>query len=591
MQKLQKKQRRSIRRAPRLRSTNNEFDAFIDAVRMTIELTYTAYSSPRTNTSSSLIGETAHGDSFEIFPNSELEFLRFRLDATLQSYLNAVDDKDKDARRVSILLITTALIVSFLCVLLLLFALWCLSMLEQERQITQGRLSAQENLVKQQAHEMRQRFGPAISILEAYLNVGKTNLKNDIQHLRADTKTALKKLQEVENHHQLRLLVLKILRGNYELKQDSFHLGKLLHDLCNTARASFSHDDPQIEDTETKSVQYQVMLPAVYGRNINICTDRQVLRQIFNGLLSNAIKFTPPGGTITVSFVGIDERKRLVFQVCDNGIGIPEAIRNKLFSSEVTTGYSREGSAGLGLPSCAVFARCAGGYVHLVSSTCAENYSSLLNRDRGTVFQFAVQGQILNSQHLFKHSHTEFNFSQFIIDEARIDTCSNDAFPMNTPQSSDPTTEDDAIKAFPNNLTVVVVDDSAINRRCVIRSIRSASKNLCTTSNFSFIEFETVENAQPQLLRLASETNVCLTLDQSLESRGGKLTGSDALRWLNEINFSGCIISASGDAEMGHIHTRLGAHFVWGKPLPPVRVVEADLRLFFTGRFTEVHQQ
>mmetsp|Transcript_21965 Transcript_21965/g.26425 ORF Transcript_21965/g.26425 Transcript_21965/m.26425 type:complete len:224 (+) Transcript_21965:68-739(+) len=98
MQKLQKKQRRSIRRAPRLRSTNNEFDAFIDAVRMTIELTYTAYSSPRTNTSSSLIGETAHGDSFEIFPNSELEFLRFRLDATLQSYLNAVDDKDKDIK-------------------------------------------------------------------------------------------------------------------------------------------------------------------------------------------------------------------------------------------------------------------------------------------------------------------------------------------------------------------------------------------------------------------------------------------------------------------------------------------------------------
>jgi PAS domain S-box-containing protein len=78
------------------------------------------------------------------------------------------------------------------------------------------------------------------------------------------------------------------------------------------------------------------------------------LRQIFNNLVGNAIKFTPKGKiTLRASVVTISsEIAEIKFEVEDTGVGIPERLRTRLFQafSQADASTSRKfGGTGLGL--------------------------------------------------------------------------------------------------------------------------------------------------------------------------------------------------------------------------------------------------
>ena len=72
------------------------------------------------------------------------------------------------------------------------------------------------------------------------------------------------------------------------------------------------------------------------------------LRQVILNLLSNSIKFTPGGGGIEVRTR--QEASRIVTEVCDTGVGIPEADRERIFLPFEQAGRaSRPDGLGLGL--------------------------------------------------------------------------------------------------------------------------------------------------------------------------------------------------------------------------------------------------
>ena len=76
--------------------------------------------------------------------------------------------------------------------------------------------------------------------------------------------------------------------------------------------------------------------------------DPEKLEQILTNLIDNAVKFSPDGGTVTVE--AQRRRGRVEVRVVDEGLGIPEAEREHIFSkfhrSETSGG---PGGAGLGL--------------------------------------------------------------------------------------------------------------------------------------------------------------------------------------------------------------------------------------------------
>lgn len=91
--------------------------------------------------------------------------------------------------------------------------------------------------------------------------------------------------------------------------------------------------------------------------------DVHQFEQIVLNLLLNAQQVTPEGGRISIRLS--EQRGWMILDVIDQGPGIPESIRERLFEPFVTT---RPGAAGLGLATVRRFARDHGGWAVLLST-------------------------------------------------------------------------------------------------------------------------------------------------------------------------------------------------------------------------------
>jgi len=88
-----------------------------------------------------------------------------------------------------------------------------------------------------------------------------------------------------------------------------------------------------------------------------IQADRPRLTQVLMNLLHNAIKFTPPGGRITIgaelmpgSETNGSSRQRILFRVCDTGVGISAEDLPRIFERFYKVDRARSGGGtGLGL--------------------------------------------------------------------------------------------------------------------------------------------------------------------------------------------------------------------------------------------------
>jgi PAS domain S-box-containing protein len=99
-----------------------------------------------------------------------------------------------------------------------------------------------------------------------------------------------------------------------------------------------------------------------------LVADEGKLKQMILNLVSNAIKFTHEGGTVTISSAQAGDRLQIV--VSDNGIGIAERDLPRLFKEfqQVDSGVNRvQQGTGLGLALTRSFAILHGGDVHVES--------------------------------------------------------------------------------------------------------------------------------------------------------------------------------------------------------------------------------
>ena len=168
------------------------------------------------------------------------------------------------------------------------------------------------------------------------------------------------------------------------------HLMSLINDLLNLTRIETGHveyatDDfalaPLVADTlsmlEPLIVASRLtcdLTPALPASVVPIAVrgDREKTHQIVVNLLTNAIKFTPPGGRIRVDLAAAHEPADAVrIRVTDTGVGIPAAQLERIFEPFVQVGstaaFRREG-LGLGLAISRDLARGMGGDLTVTST-------------------------------------------------------------------------------------------------------------------------------------------------------------------------------------------------------------------------------
>jgi signal transduction histidine kinase len=108
-----------------------------------------------------------------------------------------------------------------------------------------------------------------------------------------------------------------------------------------------------------------------------------MLQAIIRNLVSNATKFTPKGGQITIS-ARSDLYHLVEISINDNGIGMSSSIVDGLFRLDVNTsrkGTEGEASTGLGLIICKEFVEKNGGNLWVESQM-----------GKGSTFYFTIRG-------------------------------------------------------------------------------------------------------------------------------------------------------------------------------------------------------
>lgn len=96
---------------------------------------------------------------------------------------------------------------------------------------------------------------------------------------------------------------------------------------------------------------------------LKVAIDKRMMETVLRNLFTNAIKFTPDGGVITLQALQTVD-KQLRIAVSDTGIGIPEKLLPLLFTVEESknrAGLGGERSSGLGLMLCKEFVELHGG--------------------------------------------------------------------------------------------------------------------------------------------------------------------------------------------------------------------------------------
>jgi signal transduction histidine kinase len=111
-----------------------------------------------------------------------------------------------------------------------------------------------------------------------------------------------------------------------------------------------------------------------------VFADKAMISAVLRNLVSNAIKFTKPGGQITIS--AVEKPDELIVSVADTGVGISNDRNENLFrldESYSTTGTNNEKGTGLGLILCKEFIEKHGGKIWVESQ-----------EGKGSIFSFTI---------------------------------------------------------------------------------------------------------------------------------------------------------------------------------------------------------
>jgi PAS domain S-box-containing protein len=182
------------------------------------------------------------------------------------------------------------------------------------------------------AHELRNPLAPIRNTLYLLKTLGPAggNLDRAIE------------VMERQVHHLIRLVddlldVSRVMRGKFELRPADVDLVTIARDACESAKPLF----------DSRSISFTFALP---DQPVWVRADSVRMGQVFSNLLTNAAKYTEPGGSVSCAIETAGDQA--IIRVRDSGIGIAPEMLGRIFDLFVqadTSTAKSHGGLGIGL--------------------------------------------------------------------------------------------------------------------------------------------------------------------------------------------------------------------------------------------------
>ncbi len=224
--------------------------------------------------------------------------------------------------------------------------------LEKSEEELKRTVQTKDKLLSIIAHDLRNPFTALVGLTELLQenadSIGKAELNQYVTMIN-------------ESSHKLLLLIENLLAW----ARSQTGTLKLVSTILNLKSQADDVIKLYLSQAETKGISLINEIPG----NINVYADSKILAIIIRNLISNGIKYTRNGGSVTCS--AFTESGCTVLKVQDSGIGMSQELVNKLFKigeTITTEGTNHEEGTGLGLVICKEFIETLGGTITVESS-------------------------------------------------------------------------------------------------------------------------------------------------------------------------------------------------------------------------------
>jgi len=202
------------------------------------------------------------------------------------------------------------------------------------------------------SHELR----TPLSVVRGYVSlILEGRIGPGMDQIREALQVADKRARHLQHLIEELLDLSRIEAGKLSIKKEDLDLRKHLEETAEMFR----------DDQEQKKLAMELDipddLPAVYA-------DHDKIHQVFTNLISNAVKFSNPGGAVTISARASGESVEI--RVLDSGIGIPADRLDRIFDKfyQVDSSDTRKHpGTGLGLSIVKMIIEALGGGIHVTS--------------------------------------------------------------------------------------------------------------------------------------------------------------------------------------------------------------------------------
>lgn len=236
----------------------------------------------------------------------------------------------------------------------------------------------QSSQLKQQAEDLDQLNSlknKLFSVISHDLKAPMYALRNLFDNIQSQKMPAREIKELVPEVHKDLNYTVSLMENLLQWSKSQMHANSVIPQALNIRKLI----DEVLREVHLQSAAKGMNIENLAEEDVNVYADRNMIGLVLRNLVSNAIKFSPANGRISIGVIQADNSAEIL--VKDFGKGISPAEMNKIMGNDfyTTNGTAHEQGTGLGLMLCKEFLVKNGTHLRIDSE-----------KDKGSTFSFAL---------------------------------------------------------------------------------------------------------------------------------------------------------------------------------------------------------